>query len=247
MKPVILVVDDDIAMGELLRDVLGAHAFEVLVCQTGGDALATVAQRADIALVLLDMILPDTNGLQVLQQLQRTRPELPVVMLSGLGSESDVVVGLEMGADDYIAKPFSSRVVVARVKAVLRRSGALASEALASEALGVAAGLTFNGWRLDTTRCELYNPQQQAIPLTQGEYGLLLALAQNARRVLNREQLLALTHTESAEVFDRTIDVLIMRLRRKIELNPHQPTLIKTLRGLGYVFSADVTHSEKAA
>ncbi len=114
----------------------GAHAFEVLVCQTGGDALATVAQRADIALVLLDMILPDTNGLQVLQQLQRTRPELPVVMLSGLGSESDVVVGLEMGADDYIAKPFSSRVVVARVKAVLRRSGALASEAP-----GVAAGL----------------------------------------------------------------------------------------------------------
>ncbi|HBW3946588.1 TPA: response regulator transcription factor [Klebsiella pneumoniae] len=226
MKPVILVVDDDRAMGELLSDVLGAHAFEVLVSQTGNDALATVAQRADIALVLLDMILPDTYGLQVLQQLQRTRPELPVVMLSGLGSESDVVVGLEMGADDYIAKPFSSRVVVARVKAVLRRSGALAGEAS-----GAGAGLTFNGWRLDTTRCELYNPQQQAIPLTQGEYGLLLAL----------------THNESTEVFDRTIDVLIMRLRRKIELNPHQPTLIKTLRGLGYVFSADVTHSEKAA
>ncbi|HCI6896822.1 TPA: response regulator transcription factor [Klebsiella pneumoniae] len=211
MKPVILVVDDDRAMGELLSDVLGAHAFEVLVSQTGNDALATVAQRADIALVLLDMILPDTHGLQVLQQLQRTRPELPVVMLS-------------------------------RVKAVLRRSGALAGEAS-----GAGAGLTFNGWRLDTTRCELYNPQQQAIPLTQGEYGLLLALAQNARRVLNREQLLALTHNESTEVFDRTIDVLIMRLRRKIELNPHQPTLIKTLRGLGYVFSADVTHSEKAA
>ena len=242
MKPVILVVDDDRAMGELLSDVLGAHAFEVLVSQTGNDALTTVAQRADIALVLLDMILPDTHGLQVLQQLQRKRPELPVVMLSGLGSESDVVVGLEMGADDYIAKPFSSRVVVARVKAVLRRSGALAGEAS-----GAGAGLTFNGWRLDTTRCELYKPQQQAIPLTQGEYGLLLALAQNARRVLNREQLLALTHNESTEVFDRTIDVLIMRLRRKIELNPHRPTLIKTLRGLGYVFSADVTHSEKAA
>ena len=241
MKPVILVVDDDIAMGELLRDVLGAHAFEVLVCQTGGDALATVAQRADIALVLLDMILPDTNGLQVLQQLQRTRPELPVVMLSGLGSESDVVVGLEMGADDYIAKPFSSRVVVARVKAVLRRSGALASEAP-----GGVAGLTFNGWRLDTTRCELYNPQQQAIPLTQGDYGLLLALAQNARRVLNREQLLALTHTESTEVFDRTIDVLIMRLRRKIEPNPKQPEYIRTIRGAGYVMSREVTVVHKA-
>ena len=244
MKPVILVVDDDSAICELLSDVLGAHAFEVMVCQSGGEALTTVAQRADIALILLDMILPDTNGLLVLQQLQRTRPELPVVMLSGLGSESDVVVGLEMGADDYIAKPFNSRVVVARVKAVLRRSGAIGAE---SAVPSVYNGLLFNGWRLDTGRCELFNPQQQSVALTQGEYGLLLALAQNARRVLNREQLLALTHNESMDVFDRTVDVLIMRLRRKIEVNPHQPTLIKTLRGLGYVFAADVTHSDKAA
>lgn len=109
MKPVILVIDDDAAICELLSDVLGAHAFEVVACQNGGEALATVARRADIALALLDMILPDTNGLLVLQQLQRTRPELPVIMLSGLGSESDVVVGLEMGADDYIAKPFNAR------------------------------------------------------------------------------------------------------------------------------------------
>lgn len=242
MKPVILVVDDDSAIGELLSDVLSAHVFDVLVCQTGSDALAVAARRADISLVLLDMILPDTNGLLVLQQLQRSRPDLPVVMLTDLGSESDVVVGLEMGADDYIAKPFNSRVVVARVKAVLRRSGALGVEGA-----GSGAGLLFNGWRLDTFRCELFNPQQQAVPLTQGEYSLLLALAQNARRVLNREQLLALTHSESTEVFDRTIDVLIMRLRRKIEPNSHQPTLIKTLRGLGYVFAADVIHGDRAA
>ncbi len=244
MKPVILVIDDDVAICELLSDVLGAHAFEVVACQNGGEALATVARCADIALVLLDMILPDTNGLLVLQQLQRTRPELPVIMLSGLGSESDVVVGLEMGADDYIAKPFNARVVVARVKAVLRRSGAIGAESLVP---GEEHGLLFNGWRLDTRRCELFNPQQQSVALTQGEYGLLLALAQNARRVLNREQLLALTHNESMEVFDRTIDVLIMRLRRKVEVNPHQPTLIKTLRGLGYVFAADVIHNDKAA
>ena len=244
MKPVILVIDDDTAICELLGDVLGAHAFEVVACQNGGEALATVARRADVALALLDMILPDTNGLLVLQQLQRTRPELPVIMLSGLGSESDVVVGLEMGADDYIAKPFNARVVVARVKAVLRRSGAIGAESLVP---GGEQGLLFNGWRLDTRRCELFNPQQQSVALTQGEYGLLLALAQNARRVLNREQLLALTHNESMEVFDRTIDVLIMRLRRKVEVNPHQPTLIKTLRGLGYVFAADVIHNDKAA
>ncbi|MNV33032.1 Transcriptional regulatory protein OmpR [compost metagenome] len=164
-------------------------------------------------------------------------------MLTGLGSESDVVVGLEMGADDYIGKPFNPRVVVARVKAVLRRTGVLAAEPAAPR----AAGLGFNGWTLDTTRCELSSPQQATVALTQGEYGLLLALAQNARRVLSREQLLELTHSESAEVFDRTIDVLIMRLRRKIEINPHQPLLIKTIRGLGYVFAADVSHNDKAA
>jgi DNA-binding response OmpR family regulator len=160
-----------------------------------------------------------------------------------MGSESDVVVGLEMGADDYIGKPFNPRIVVARLKAVLRRSGALAVEVRN----GQGGGMTFNGWRLDTERCALFDPAQQAVVLTQGEYGLLLAMAQNARRVLSREQLLELTHSESTEVFDRTIDVLIMRLRRKIEINPHQPTLIKTLRGLGYVFAADVVHSDKAA
>ncbi len=109
------------------------------------------------------------------------------------------------------------------------------------------AGIAFNGWTLDTTRCELSDPQRNTVPLTQGEYGLLLALTQNARRVLSRDRLLELTHSESADVFDRTIDVLIMRLRRKIEANPHQPALIKTIRGLGYVFAADVSHSEKAA
>ena len=134
-------------------------------------------------------------------------------------------------------------MVVARVKAVLRRPGALDAEPAAPRGEGIA----FNGWTLDTTRCELSDPQRNTVPLTQGEYGLLLALTQNARRVLSREQLLKLTHSESAEVFDRTIDVLIMRLRRKIEVNPHQPLLIKTIRGLGYVFATDVSHHEKAA
>ncbi|MEH0888413.1 response regulator transcription factor [Enterobacter sp. UNJFSC 003] len=243
MKPAILVVDDDTAVCELLQDVLSEHVFTVLVCHNGHDALSLVQQDASIALVLLDMMLPDINGLQVLQHVQKHRPALPVVMLTGLGSESDVVVGLEMGADDYIGKPFNPRVVVARVKAVLRRTGALAADTPAPR----EAGIAFHGWTLDTTRCELIDPQRNAVSLTQGEYGLLLALTQNARRVLSRERLLELTHSENAEVFDRTIDVLIMRLRRKIEANPHQPALIKTIRGLGYVFATDVSHNEKAA
>ena len=230
MKPAILVVDDDAAVCALLQDVLNEHVFAVTVCHTGQAALACVETQPEIALVLLDMMLPDTNGLMVLQQVQKIRPTLPVVMLTGLGSESDVVVGLEMGADDYISKPFNPRVVVARMKAVLRRVGVLIAEGGSVQ----TSGLSFNGWHLDTARCQLHNPQ-------------LLALAQNARRVLSREQLLELTHSDSVEVFDRTIDVLIMRLRRKIEINPHQPTLIKTLRGLGYVFAADVQHHDKAA
>ncbi|HDC4533212.1 TPA: response regulator transcription factor [Enterobacter asburiae] len=243
MKPAILVVDDDTAVCELLQDVLSEHVFSVLACHNGQDALRQVQQDPNIALVLLDMMLPDINGLQVLLQLQKQRPALPVIMLTGLGSESDVVVGLEMGADDYIGKPFNPRVVVARVKAVLRRTGVLAAEVPAAP----VAGIAFNGWTLDTTRCELSDPQRNPVPLTQGEYGLLLALTQNARRVLSRDRLLELTHSESADVFDRTIDVLIMRLRRKIEANPHQPALIKTIRGLGYVFATDVSRPEQAA
>ncbi|WP_437890217.1 response regulator [Phytobacter sp. V91] len=238
MKPAILVVDDDIAVCELLNDVLSEHVFSVHRCHNGRDAIAAVESHPEIALVLLDMVLPDINGLLVLQQLQKQRPELPVIMLTGLGSESDVVVGLEMGADDYIGKPFNARVLVARVKAVLRRTGVLAAETAAVK----MPGFSFNGWHLDPARCVLMDAKQQPVALTQGEYSLLLALVQNARRVLNREQLLELTHSESIEVFDRTIDVLIMRLRRKIEITPHQPALIKTIRGLGYVFAADVAH-----
>lgn len=138
MKPAILVVDDDTAVCELLQDVLSEHVFTVLVCHNGQDALNRVHQEPGIALVLLDMMLPDINGLQVLLQLQKQRPDLPVVMLTGLGSESDVVVGLEMGADDYIGKPFNPRVVVARVKAVLRRTGALAADTPAPRVAGIA-------------------------------------------------------------------------------------------------------------
>lgn len=233
MKPAILVVDDDLAICDVLCDVLNEHVFDVTVCHTGNEAINAIHQQPAIALVLLDMMLPDINGLQVLQQIARQRPNLPVVMLTGLGSESDVVVGLEMGADDYIGKPFNPRVVVARVKAVLRRTGALAVEPGGAK----SQGLHFNGWRLDTERCQLFNPQRELVGLTQGEYGLLLALMHNARKVLSRERLLELTHSESLEVFDRTIDVLIMRLRKKIEPYPHQPTIILTIRGVGYVLS----------
>lgn len=238
MKPAILVVDDDQAVCDLLQDALSEHALLVYRCHQGKDALTMVCEHPDISLVMLDMMLPDTNGLLVLQQLQRLRPDILVIMLTGMGSEAEMVVGLEMGADDYIAKPFNPRVVVARARAALRRSGRVVLPETDHE------GWRFNGWLLDETRCQLLNPQRETVPLTQGEYTLLRAMVRHARKVLTRDQLLELTHSETMDVFDRTIDVLIMRLRRKIEANPHQPGLIRTIRGLGYVFSADVVKPE---
>ncbi len=240
MKPAILVVDDDRDVCDVLQDVLSEHLFDVYRCHQGKETLALLMQHPEISLVMLDMMLPDTNGLLVLQQLQRQRPDVLVIMLTGMGSEAEMVVGLEMGADDYIAKPFNPRVVVARAKAALRRGGRIAP-------CDAGQGWRFNGWQLDEARCQLLNPQREAVPLTQGEYSLLRALVRHARKVLTRDQLLELTHSESLDVFDRTIDVLIMRLRRKIETNPHQPNLIRTIRGLGYVFSADVVKPEALA
>ncbi|SIQ21782.1 DNA-binding response regulator, OmpR family, contains REC and winged-helix (wHTH) domain [Aeromonas sp. RU39B] len=239
MKNKILVVDDDPGVCQLLTDVLSEHVFDVISAMAARPALEQLQRDNDIALVLLDLRLPDMSGLQLLQQIRQYYPNLPVIMLTGLASESDMVVGLEMGADDYIGKPFVPRVVVARVKAVLRRAPEPASTPLPlSRPSG--PGFLFDGWLLNTHTGRLHTPQGEDIELTQGEYSLLSVLLRNARRVLSREQLLEMTHSDALDVFDRTIDVLIMRLRRKIEPNPKQPEFIRTIRGAGYVLSREV-------
>ena len=235
MKPVILVVDDDIAMGELLSDVLGAHAFEVLVSQTGNDALTTVAQRADIALVLLDMILPDTHGLQVLQQLQRTRPELPVVMLSGLGSESDVVVGLEMGADDYLAKPFSLLELIARVKALFRRQEAMGQNIRLEGGLIRCHGLHIDPLAREVRLCG------ELIDLTPREFDLLYWFARHPGEVFSRLSLLDNVWGYQHEGYEHTVNTHINRLRTKIEHDAAEPEIILTVWGKGYKFAVDKT------
>ena len=235
MKPVILVIDDDVAICELLSDVLGAHAFEVVACQNGGEALATVARRADIALVLLDMILPDTNGLLVLQQLQRTRPELPVVMLSGLGSESDVVVGLEMGADDYLAKPFSLLELIARVKALFRRQ-----EAMGQNLLMDAGRLSCHGLSIDPLSREV-KLRGETVDLTPREFELLYFFARHPgevfSRLAQREQVWGYQH----EGYEHTVNTHINRLRIKIEKDAAEPEIIRTVWGKGYKF-AELNH-----
>ncbi|PJG84847.1 response regulator [Conservatibacter flavescens] len=230
----ILIIDDDTQICELLTDIFDEHGYHTFVAQNATEALSILQSNSDIALILLDLILPDINGLVLLQQLRAIK-NLPIIMLSGLDSESDIVVGLEMGADDYIAKPFYPRVVVARVKAAIRRS-----QPLPFSTEYQSTGFLFNKWFLDVENHKLFSPQKHEVVLTQGEYTLLYALVLNAQKMLSRQKLLELTHSENFEIFDRTIDVLIMRLRKKIEPNPKNPTFIQTVRGTGYLFNSMV-------
>lgn len=230
----ILVIDDDPHVCELLCDIFSDYGYAPSSAHSGAQALQALQDNPAFALILLDLILPDGNGLELLPRL-KALSNAPIIMLSGLDGESDIVVGLEMGADDYIAKPFYPRVVVARAKAAMRRS--LPQHARREE---VRSGFVFNHWLLDTENHRLYSPQHQEVPLTQGEYGLLHALLCNANRVLSRQRLLELTHNENLDIFDRTIDVLIMRLRKKLEPNAKVPTFIQTVRGSGYLFEGHV-------
>lgn len=187
-------------------------------------------------LVVLDLMLPGEDGLSLCRRL-RGDSELPIIMLTALGEETDRIVGLEVGADDYLAKPFNPRELLARIKAVLRRTGRAPrpSEATA------AAVLRFEGWSLDVARRELRAPDGELVDLTAGEFDLLVCLAEHPQRVLNRDQLLDLTRGRDAAPFDRSIDIQISRLRRKLEDDPKQPRIVKTVRGGGYVFTARVS------
>ncbi|WP_439236062.1 response regulator transcription factor [Lonepinella koalarum] len=234
----VLIIDDDIQICELLTDALEEYGYAAQAVQTGKAALTLLQNATDFSLIFLDLILPDSNGLMLLHEIKQFT-SAPVIMLSGLGSESDIVVGLEMGADDYITKPFYPREVIARAKAAIRRTQPVPVSQHKHH------GFSFNQWFLDTDNHKLISPQKQNIALTGGEYALLYTLCSHAQRVLSRQQLLELTHSENLDIFDRTIDVLIMRLRKKIEPNAKVPCFIQTVRGTGYLFACDVTSSQE--
>ncbi|WP_439240269.1 response regulator transcription factor [Lonepinella sp. BR2474] len=234
----VLIIDDDIQICELLTDALEEYGYIAHAVQNGQDALNLLRNSPDFSLIFLDLILPDINGLVLLQELKNIT-SAPIIMLSGLSSESDIVVGLEIGADDYITKPFYPREVIARAKAAIRRSQPTQNHSHQHH------GFSFNQWFLDTDNHKLISPQKQNIALTGGEYALLYTLCSHAQRVLSRQQLLELTHSENLDIFDRTIDVLIMRLRKKIEPNARVPCFIQTVRGTGYLFACDVTSSQE--
>jgi two-component system OmpR family response regulator len=226
--PHLLIVDDDREICLLLAKFLAKHGYRVTSVGHGAAMLGAL-EAARIDLVVLDVMLPGEDGLALCRRLRATST-IPVIMLTAMGEETDRIIGLEMGADDYLAKPFNPRELLARIKAVLRRSGP--GPRNESEAVGC---LAFAGWRLDTRRRQLFSPQGTLVPLRAAEYELLLALAERPQRVLTRDQLLDLTRGRLAAPFDRSVDVQVSRLRRKTD-----PELIHTMRSAGYLFAAAV-------
>lgn len=231
--PHILVVDDDREIRDLLARFLVKHGLRVSTAKDGPEMMK-ILDGAAIDLVVLDLMLPGEDGLSLCRRL-RVQSTLPVIMLTAMGEDTDRIVGLEMGADDYLPKPFNPRELLARVKAVLRRA-----QTLPAAATPAGEMLRFDGWTLELGPRRLVSPGGDEVELSTGEYELLLAFVTHPRRVLSRDQLLDLARGRTAAPFDRSIDIQVMRLRRKIEANPKEPRLIKTVRGGGYVFAGEV-------
>jgi len=233
VSPHILLIEDDHKISQLVDRYLRANECRVSVCREGRDVERFIADRR-IDLVVLDLMLPGEDGLTLCRRLRRAS-RIPIIMLTAKGEEIDRIVGLEMGADDYIGKPFNPRELLARIRAVLRRVqwGAIGQSA-------PARALTFHGWRIDCRLRELRDSQGVLITVTSAEFDLLQVLCERSGRVLSREQLLDLTQGRGAGSHERSIDVLISRLRRKIERDAHSPEIIKTVRTGGYLFTAAV-------
>ncbi len=231
-QPSIFVVDDEAAARDMIGDYLKMHGFDVTLCD-GGPSLRVEVEKAKPDLVVLDLNMPEEDGLSLIRYLKQSG-NVPVIMLTATASPIDRVVGLELGADDYLAKPCELRELLARVRSVLRRSAAAASpqgEPNRTVRMGTK-------W-LDLDARVLRDEEDNEHPLTASEFGLLKAFAENPKRVLTRERLLDLAQARDSEAFDRAIDVRITRIRRKIEPDPAHPRVIKTVRGAGYVFSPE--------
>jgi len=233
-KPVLLVVDDEPDLRALLGEYFGRHGFEVLTAEDAARAreiLATVSPQA----VLLDINMPGENGLSLARWLRDAHPRVGLLMLTTAGESVDRIVGLELGADDYVPKPFEMRELLARTRAVLRR---LQQPAQAAPAPAVAAAhrIAFGRCTLDLEQRRLAGADGAEIEISAAEFDLLALFARNPNRPLNRDQIMEQAHNRGWDVFDRSIDLRIMRLRRKIETNPDKPEVLKTVRNVGYVF-----------
>ena len=240
----IAVLDDEIDITQLLANYLQSHGFRVTQLHNG-PSLMTLMDSDPADLVLLDLGLPGEDGFSIARRM-RENWRCGLVIVTGRGDAVDKVVGLEVGADDYVTKPFDLRELVARVKAVLRRlapgdAPAAASASSKPASLAAADRLRFAGWQLDLAARSLTNPQGLNVPLTGGEFDLLCAMARHPGRVLSRDFLLEQTRGREATPFDRTIDVQVGRLRKKIEADPDDPQIVKSVRGAGYILVPPVS------
>jgi two-component system, OmpR family, response regulator len=231
----VLVVDDDVAIRDVISSYLEREDFQVSAV-ADGKAMARVLAEKPINLIILDLKLAGEDGLALMRA--RSDADIPVILVTGhRRDEADRIIGLELGADDYVTKPFSLRELLARVRAVLRRVETGQRRAREKEK---RARYCFAGWELEMRARRLKSPSGEVVPLTAGEFNLLSTFVQSPHHVLSREQLLAASRVHDEEVFDRSIDVQILRLRRKLEANPSEPTLIKTERGVGYILDTAV-------
>ncbi len=226
----ILIVDDDAQIRQLVGRFLREHGHKVTAARDAREMRAAL-DTGTIDIAILDIMLPGSNGLDLCREI-RSSSSLPVMMLTARGSETDRIIGLEIGADDYIAKPFSPRELLARINALLRRSRAHLSPAPS----GAGYNLRFERWTLDTRRRELINPDGVVVDLSTGEYNLLQTFLEFSQRVLTREQLMDAAKNRVTTGADRAIDIQISRLRKKIDVSEDGQAMIKTIRGTGYMF-----------
>lgn len=233
----ILIVDDDREIRDLLSRFLVKHGYRVSTAADGRDMRRIMADSR-IDLIVLDVMLPGETGLTLCGQI-RANSKLPIIMLTAVAEETDRIIGLELGADDYISKPFNPRELLARIRAVLRRADT--REPIVVNQGENTTKLRFAGWQLDLATRQLFNPAGEPVELSTGEYDLLVAFAERPQRVLSRDRLLDLAKGRAAVAFDRSIDVQVGRLRRKIEVDATAPQLITTVRGGGYMFTPQVT------
>jgi two-component system OmpR family response regulator len=231
----VLIVEDDADIGDLISRYLQNNAMDVALVGDGV-AMDDCLSKRDFDILILDLNLPGEDGLSICRRVRATR-RIPIIIVTAKGEDVDKILGLEMGADDYIVKPFNSRELLARIRAVLRRAETQGRV----DARAPRQAYHFHGWRLDLLAREVVSPQGTKVAMTGAEFDLLHALCDNPNRVLTRDQLIGMTHGPTSGPFERSIDVLISRLRQKLEKDPRNPAIIQTIRSEGYMLSAPVT------
>jgi two-component system phosphate regulon response regulator OmpR len=230
----VLIVDDDRSIREMLAEYLGAHGFAI--AQAGdGEAMRAEIERANPDVVLLDLRLPREDGLTLARYL-RERYDVGIIMVTGAGEVIDRIVGLEVGADDYVTKPFDPRELLARIKSVMRRAQARPANAADATPGTAQQRARFGGCRLDLASHQLFAGSGEEIPITSMEFDLLKIFAEHPGKALSRDRILTLTKNREWDPYDRSIDIRIARLRRKVEADPENPQVIRTVRGVGYIF-----------